>query len=127
MAELDHAMSTLDEERAAKEKAEEELARFQAKAQEEVNRIRAKAQEDVARILADAKARTAQYKAEAQKVLDLANGQVKTERVRSATAAFMLKKAQRQSSDFLRLKASHKVVSLENRRLYNMTDAFFAP
>jgi hypothetical protein len=125
--EVDHAMSTLDDERVAKEEAQAELARAKAKAQEEVNRIHAKAHEEVARIKADAQAKVVEYKAEAQKVLDLANGQVKAERVRSATAAFMLKKAQRRSSDYLLLKAAHTVVSRENHRLYGMTDSFFVP
>jgi hypothetical protein len=48
MGELDHAMSTLDEERAAKEEAQAELARVKAKAHEEVARIKADAQAKVA-------------------------------------------------------------------------------
>jgi regulator of protease activity HflC (stomatin/prohibitin superfamily) len=125
--EVDHAMSTLDDERIAKEEARAELARVKAKAQEEVNRIHAKAHEEVARIKADAQAKIAEYKAEAQKVLDQAKERVNAERVRSATADLMLKKAQRHSRNNLLLKAAHKVVSLENHRLYGMTDSFFAP
>jgi regulator of protease activity HflC (stomatin/prohibitin superfamily) len=125
--EVDHAMSTLDDERIAKDEARAELARVKAKAQEEVNRIHAKAHEEVARIKADARAKVAEYRAEAQKVLDQAKDQIKAERVRSATADLMLKKAQRHTSNYLLLKATHKVVSLDNHRLYGMTDSFFAP
>jgi F0F1-type ATP synthase membrane subunit b/b' len=125
--EVDHAMSTLDEERAAKEEAQAELARVKAKAHEEIDRIKAKAYEEIARIKADAQAKVADYKAEAQKVLDQTKEQAKAERVLSATADLMLKKAKRHSSNYLLLKAVHKVVSQENHRLYGITDSFFAP
>jgi hypothetical protein len=120
--ELEHVMLTLDEERAAKEKAQAEVARVEAKAQEEVNRIRVKAREEVNRIHDKAleeiarkkgeyEARTEKNKAEAQKVVDLAKGQVKTERARALAATFTLKEAQRDSRNHLRLKAAFKVVS----------------
>jgi cell division septum initiation protein DivIVA len=116
--ELETAMSMLDDERVAKEEAQAEVARVKAKAQEEVNRIHAKAHEEVARIKGDAKAVIERNKANAQKMLDLANGQVKTERARTLAATFTLKKAQRHSRNHLLLKAALKVVSQDNARLH---------
>ncbi len=127
--ELDCAMSMLDAERVAKEEAQAELARVRAKAQEEVDRIRAKAREEVNRIHTKALEEIASIKgedqaiieknrAEAQNVVDLAKGQVKTERARALAVTFTLKKAQRRTSNFLLLKAAHKVVSQDNHRLY---------
>jgi F0F1-type ATP synthase membrane subunit b/b' len=120
--ELETAMSMLDDERVAKEEAQAEVARIKAEAQQEVERIRAKAREEVNRIHDKAleeiarkkgeyEAKNEKNKAEAQKVVDLAKGQVKTERARALAATFTLKEAQRDSRNHLRLKAAFKIVS----------------
>jgi hypothetical protein len=138
VVEVDHAMLMLDDERVAKEKAQAELARVQAKAQEEVDRIRAKAREEVNRIHAKAHEEVARIKgeaqaiieknrAEAQNVVDLAKGQVKTERARALAVTFTLKKAQRRTSNFLQLKAAHKVISQDNHSLHGMAESRIAP
>ena len=134
--ELETAMSMLDDERVAKEEAQAEVARIKAEAQQEVDRIRAKAREEVNRIhdkaLEEIARKKDEYKAsiaEAQNVVGLANGQAKTERARALAVTLTLKKAQRRSSNYLQLKAAHKVVSQDNHRLYRdgMTVESVAP
>ncbi len=129
MGELDCAMSMLDDERVAKEAAQAEVARIKAKAQEEVNRIHAKAHEEVARIKGEYQARIEKFKAEAQELVDLAKGQVKTERARALAATLTLKKAQRDSRNHLLLKAAFTVISQNKQRLYrdSMTVESVAP
>ncbi len=131
-------MSMLDDERVAKEEAQAEVARIKAEAQQDVDRIRVKAREEVNRIHDKAleeiarkkgeyEAKNEKNKAEAQKVVDLAKGQVKTERARALAATFTLKEAQRDSRNHLRLKAAFKVVSQANPSLYGMANSRTAP
>lgn len=111
MHETEHALQMLEEERAAKEEAQAELAKFKAKTRAEVE----------AEVKAELKAEgEAKVKAALDRIKANTEEKIRTERAKSAAMERMLKKAQRESKSYMTLKAAHKGMIL-------FADSFFAP
>jgi hypothetical protein len=126
-AEKNHAMQTLDEERAEKEKAQAELAQLKARVQAEKDHCMSHARTEVNRIRTELQAEMQGHLANAKVVLGRNKEKLMNEHSRAETAELMLKTAQKERRNHLLVKAAYNTAKRKYDDLVtHWTDPFFA-